>query len=53
MSWFKSRWAECPTCKGDKYRKDKEGNFLKDNEGKKIPCPDCQGKGRVISPSMM
>jgi DnaJ-class molecular chaperone len=45
MSWWKSRWRKCRTCNGT-------GKI----QGKDIgeaECPDCKGKGKVISPSMM
>jgi hypothetical protein len=38
---------ECSTCDGDGFKKDKDGNILKDSEGENIKCPDCHGDGKV------
>jgi len=38
---------QCDRCNGDKFMKDEDGEFILDENGEKIPCTLCLGRGYI------
>lgn len=58
MAVFFSRREKCKKCDGTGKVKDEtaengEENGEGNGEEKKVSCPACRGRGRVVGPSMM